>query len=143
MKQKIFFLLYVWFSLLCLSTGLFRSNNFLPTVQTMVFDHCFDLAVSCIIRCRADVQDKDMESLDSQMEGGNRMNFICVCLGIVFIAGGILFVLEKGHIHLDAWKKMSWQEKNKIRIRPALPQYRRNYRIERISVFAERRMAGI
>lgn len=34
MKQKIFFLLYVWFSLLCLSTGLFRSNNFLPTVQT-------------------------------------------------------------------------------------------------------------
>ena len=59
-----------------------------------------------------------MESLDSQMEGGNRMNFICVCLGIVFIAGGILFALEKGHIHLDAWKKMSWQEKNKIRIRP-------------------------
>ncbi len=84
----------------------------------MVFDHCFNLAVSCIIRCRADVQDKDMESLDSQMEGGNRMNFICVCLGIVFIAGGILFALEKGHIHLDAWKKMSWQEKNKIRIRP-------------------------
>lgn len=34
MKQKIFFLLYVWFSLLCLSTGLFRSNNFLPIVQT-------------------------------------------------------------------------------------------------------------
>ena len=34
MKQKIFFLLYVWFSLLCLSTGLFRSNNVLPIVQT-------------------------------------------------------------------------------------------------------------
>ena len=34
MKQKIFFLLYVWFSLLCLSTGLFRSNNILPIVQT-------------------------------------------------------------------------------------------------------------
>ena len=34
MKQKIFILLYVWFSLLCLSTGLFRSNNFLPIVQT-------------------------------------------------------------------------------------------------------------
>lgn len=46
------------------------------------------------------------------------MNFACIFFGILFIVAGILFSLGKVHIHLTAWKNMSQQEKNKIRIQP-------------------------
>lgn len=118
MKQKIFILLYVWFSLLCLSAGLFHSSNSLQMMQIWylitVLLWLFPKASAVMLMHRI----KTWNQLIREWKGGNRMNFICVCLGIVFIVGGILFALEKGHIHLDAWKKMSRQEKNKIRIRP-------------------------
>ena len=46
------------------------------------------------------------------------MKFICVVLGVLFVAAGISFALGKGHIHLAAWKRMSRQEQDRIRIGP-------------------------
>lgn len=46
------------------------------------------------------------------------MKFTCIFFGILFIAAGILFALGKGHIHIAAWKSMTQQEREKIRIRP-------------------------
>ena len=44
------------------------------------------------------------------------MDYICIFFGILFTAGGIIFSLGKGHIHLQAWKNMAREEKEKIRI---------------------------
>lgn len=46
------------------------------------------------------------------------MKFVCVILGVLFVAAGISFALGKGHIHLAAWKRMSRKEQDRIRIGP-------------------------
>lgn len=46
------------------------------------------------------------------------MDYTCIFLGMFFIAAGILFAFGKGHIHISAWKNMSQDEKNKIKIKP-------------------------
>lgn len=46
------------------------------------------------------------------------MDFTCLFFGVLFSVSGILFALEKGHVHLAAWKRMPPEEKEKINIRP-------------------------
>ncbi len=46
------------------------------------------------------------------------MNFTCVVCGIVFVIGGLLLAFGRVYAHLDAWKKMSKEEQDSIRIRP-------------------------
>ncbi|MEQ2456621.1 DUF3784 domain-containing protein [Flavonifractor hominis] len=46
------------------------------------------------------------------------MDYICIFLGALFCAGGILFASGKGHVHLSAWKKMSITERERINIGP-------------------------
>lgn len=46
------------------------------------------------------------------------MNLYCIVFGIVFLVIGIVFICGKGHEHISAWKSMTQEEKDKIRIIP-------------------------
>lgn len=46
------------------------------------------------------------------------MDFTCIIFGVLFSIYGILFATGRMHIHLNAWKNMPEEEKNKIRIKP-------------------------
>lgn len=46
------------------------------------------------------------------------MDYVCMVLGILFMTAGIIFAFGKVYNHLPAWKKMSSEEKEKIRIKP-------------------------
>ena len=46
------------------------------------------------------------------------MNFTCLVLGVVFIVTGIYFAKGKLLIYIDAWNKMSKEEKDNILITP-------------------------
>lgn len=46
------------------------------------------------------------------------MNITSICFGLVFLIGGIIFFLGRGHIKLSAWKAMSDKEKSQINIKP-------------------------
>lgn len=46
------------------------------------------------------------------------MKYTCVFLGVLFSIVGIVFARGKGHIHLSAWKSMSQEEKEHIKIVP-------------------------
>ena len=46
------------------------------------------------------------------------MDFICAFFGILFTIVGFLFFFGKAHIHLSAWKNMSQEEKDQIKILP-------------------------
>ncbi|MCD7742215.1 MAG: DUF3784 domain-containing protein [Ruminococcus sp.] len=46
------------------------------------------------------------------------MDYVCMVLGILFMAGGIIFAFGKIYQHIPAWQKMSDEEKNKIKIKP-------------------------
>lgn len=46
------------------------------------------------------------------------MNLTCLIFGFLFSGMGVLFAAGRCHIRLTAWKRMTEEEKNKIRIRP-------------------------
>ncbi|MCD7727617.1 MAG: DUF3784 domain-containing protein, partial [Ruminococcus sp.] len=46
------------------------------------------------------------------------MDYVCIALGILFLAGGTIFAFGKIYKRISAWQKMSDEEKSKIRIKP-------------------------
>ena len=46
------------------------------------------------------------------------MNGTCIFFGVIFTIAGWAFACGKGHIHFSFWKKMTQEEKEKIKIVP-------------------------
>ena len=46
------------------------------------------------------------------------MDYTCIFFGVLFTIAGILFASGRGHVHLSAWKSMSQEEKDKMKIVP-------------------------
>ena len=46
------------------------------------------------------------------------MNYTCILFGIIFSITGFLFAAGKLHTHITAWKNLSWEEQQKVKILP-------------------------
>jgi len=54
----------------------------------------------------------------TQWRGKRVMDYMCMVLGILFMAGDIIFAFGKIYKYVSAWQKMSDEEKSKIKIKP-------------------------